>query len=154
MKEGGRANMDRFVVRCPRGPQSPRRAAPAPRVCRQVTLESLKAGHRWEGAGARPGLPRTGGAALRERRFCTEIFAALRRDPNRGVVVQCRGLCCLARGAVGYNSAGHTTRGQPASRSISSWLSSPSSKENLSVHFMDVVCETCTRAEPLLVTCL
>ncbi|RLW05687.1 hypothetical protein DV515_00004709 [Chloebia gouldiae] len=38
--------MDRFVVRCARGPQSPRRAALAPRVCRQVTLESLKAGHR------------------------------------------------------------------------------------------------------------
>lgn len=57
VREGGRASMDRFVVRRARDPQSPRRAAPGPRVCRQVTLESLKAGHRREGAGTRPGLP-------------------------------------------------------------------------------------------------
>ncbi|NXY86873.1 TEAN2 protein, partial [Alcedo cyanopectus] len=35
--------MDRFVVRRARCPESPRRAGPAPRAYRQVTLESLKA---------------------------------------------------------------------------------------------------------------
>ncbi|NXN15064.1 TEAN2 protein, partial [Indicator maculatus] len=35
--------MDRFVVRRPRCPESPRRAGPAPRAYRQATIESLKA---------------------------------------------------------------------------------------------------------------
>lgn len=49
------------MVRRARGPESPRRAGPAPRAYRQATIESLKAGHRrWGGNGrdstARPGL--------------------------------------------------------------------------------------------------
>ncbi|XP_063263117.1 transcription elongation factor A N-terminal and central domain-containing protein 2 isoform X2 [Prinia subflava] len=56
--------MDRFVVRRAREPQSPRRAAPAPRVCRQVTLESLKAVvvvediKRWKSILELPGQPK------------------------------------------------------------------------------------------------
>lgn len=61
--------MDRFVVRRARCPESPRRAAPAPRAYRQATLESLKAGHRRWGRGgrgstARPGLPGLAGGGL------------------------------------------------------------------------------------------
>lgn len=134
VREGGWASMDRFVVRRARSPQSPRRAAPGPRACRQVTLESLKAGHRREGAGARPGRG-GGGAAGCEHRFCTEISAALRWGPDREGVIQrlyrCRGLCCLGRGSM-RRQAGHTIRGQPgdkASLGISSWLSSLSRKK-------------------------
>ncbi|NXB28766.1 TEAN2 protein, partial [Eulacestoma nigropectus] len=56
--------MDRFVVRRARDPQSPRRAAPGPRVCRQVTLESLKAVvvvediKRWKSILELPGQPK------------------------------------------------------------------------------------------------
>ncbi|XP_031973892.1 transcription elongation factor A N-terminal and central domain-containing protein 2 isoform X1 [Corvus moneduloides] len=56
--------MDRFVVRRARDPQSPRRAAPGPRVCRQVTLESLKRVvvvediKRWKSILELPGQPK------------------------------------------------------------------------------------------------
>ncbi|NXU97535.1 TEAN2 protein, partial [Cettia cetti] len=56
--------MDRFVVRRARDPQGPRRAAPAPRVCRQVTIESLKAVvvlediKRWKSILELPGQPK------------------------------------------------------------------------------------------------
>ncbi|NXL78398.1 TEAN2 protein, partial [Leptocoma aspasia] len=52
--------MDRFVVRRARGPQSPRRAAPGPRVCRQVTLEVVVVEDikRWKSILELPGQPK------------------------------------------------------------------------------------------------
>ncbi|NWI67881.1 TEAN2 protein, partial [Todus mexicanus] len=56
--------MERFVVRKARGPDGPRRAAPAPRALRQVPIEALKAVvvvediKRWKSMLELPGQPK------------------------------------------------------------------------------------------------